>query len=206
MNGPLPTPDLAAILDMKVQEIFSLLNCHQLGTIEDFNAETQTATVSLSIKLNFGDTLKTYPVLKEVPVFVLGGGNRVITIPIIRGDTCLVLFNDRDIDIWTQTGAAALPSSDRQHDISDGLALVGFRSKANPVGTYSNNDVEIRNGQNKIAVGDKLLFKNSTTDLLTVLQLAATALTALDTRKIGSTAAPEITAFKTQLALLLKST
>lgn len=205
MNGPLPTPDLAAILDLKIHEAFSLLNCHQLGTIESFNPATQTATVSINLKLNFGDTPKPYPVLKEVPVFVLGGGTRVITVPIVKGDTCLVLFNDRDIDTWTQTGATASPASDRLHDISDGLAIVGFRSKANPVTSYSATDVEIRNGQNRIAVGDKLLFKNSTTDLLTVLQLAATAMATLDSVKMGGSASAAIINFQTKLTQLLKS-
>jgi hypothetical protein len=190
---------------MKVQEAFSLLNCHQLGTIEAFNPTTQTATVSLNIKLKFGDQLVTYPVLKEVPVFVLGGGQRVVTVPIIKGDTCLVLFNDRDIDTWTKTGATSTPASDRQHDIADGLALVGFRSKANPVTTYSATDVEIRNEQSKIAIGSKLLLKNSSTDLLTVLQAAATALTTLNSVKMGGTATADIANFQTKLAQLLKS-
>lgn len=205
MNSLPTTPDLAQILESKTLEIFSRLHCHHLGQIESFDAATQTATISLAEQLNFAGETKTFPLLEKVPVFVLGGGDRVITLPIKKGDTCLVLFNDRDIDVWTQTGATAAPSSDRQHDIADGLALVGFRSKANSVASYSTSDVEIRNGQAKISVGPKILIANPTTDMLTVLQLAVTALTKLNAVKSGGDATAEIVAFQTQLSSLLKS-
>lgn len=203
-QAPVVEPDLLTLMELKIQDTLRSLNCHQVGTIQSFNAAKQTATVSLNIKLTVAGSVKEYPLLVDVPVFVLGGGDRVVTIPIRKGDTCLILFNDRDMDNWFATGAPAIPSSGRLHDLSDGLALVGFRSAANPVANYSSQDAEVRNGQSKIAVGDLLLLKNSVTDLLTVMNAVVTALNALNA-KTGPDASAAITLAQTQIQSLLKS-
>jgi len=204
-QAPVTPPDLLTLMDLKIRDVLSSTNCHQLGTIQSFNSARQTATVSLNVKTKVAGDIRSYPLLVDVPVFVLGGGDRVFTFPIRSGDTCLVCFNDRDIDNWFATGGVTVPSSQRLHDLSDGLALVGFRSLANPVTNYSLIDVEVRNGQSKIAVGELLLLKNSVTDLLTVMQLGVTALNSLNGVKSGGDASAAITAFQTQLTLLLKS-
>ena len=43
------------------------------------------------------------------------------------GDACLVIFADRDIDAWFESGEAEVPPSGRMHNLSDGFAFVGFR-------------------------------------------------------------------------------
>ena len=204
-QAPVPVPDLPTLLDLKIRDILASTNCHQLGTIESFNPVTVTAKVSLNMKASVAGSVEEYPLLVDVPVFVLGGGDRVVTLPINPGDTCLVLFNDRDIDLWFSTGSAAVPNSPRIHDLSDGLALIGFRSSANPVSNYSSEDVEIRNAESKIAVGELLLLKNSVTDLLSVLQLGALAMASLNGVKVGGDASAQIATFNSELSVLLKS-
>ena len=204
-QATVPVPDLPTLLDLKIRDILASTNCHQLGTIEIFNPVTVTATVSLNMKASVAGSVEEYPLLVDVPVFVLGGGDRVVTLPINPGDTCLVLFNDRDIDLWFSTGSAAVPNSPRIHDLSDGLALIGFRSSANPVSNYSSEDVEIRNAESKIAVGELLLLKNSVTDLLSVLQLGALAMASLNGVKVGGDASAQIATFNSELSVLLKS-
>ena len=126
-------------------EIFAGFTCHQVGKIESINPAGPVATVSLLIQrvvfnleqgigagLQLTPTIVDYPVLVDVPVFVLSGGGAVITCPVESGDDCLVLFNDRDIDNWFATGAPAQPLTARMHHLSDGLALVGWRSEAQP--------------------------------------------------------------------------
>lgn len=202
---PIVTPDLAAFLDMRLKDALLNTNCHLLGTVESFDAATQTATVSINQKLSLAGQLKDFPVLVDVPVFILGGGDRVFTFPVRSGDTCLVLFNDRDIDNWFSTGNVTTPNSQRLHDLSDGLALVGFRSLANPVDNYSADDVEVRNGVSKIAVGELLLLANAATDLKAVLTSLTAAMTSLDSVKMGGTAAAAIALANAQIAALLKS-
>lgn len=205
-QAPVVTPDLAAYMDLKLRDMLQSLNCHQVGTIQSFNAAKQTATVSINLKLSLAGELKDFPLLVDVPVFVLGGGDRVFTFPVRKGDTCLVLFNDRDLDNWFATGASTTPNSQRLHDLSDGLALIGFRCLANPVSSYSTTDVEARNGESKISIGEKLLLKNAATDLLTAMNAVIAALNALNSVKTGGDASAAISLANTQLQSLLKST
>lgn len=198
-------PDLSTFVDMALRNTLLNLNCHLIGTIESFDASKQTASVSINLKLDFAGQLKEYPLLTDVPVFVLGGGNRAFTFPVRKGDTCLVLFHDRAIDNWFSTGNSTTPSSLRLHDLSDGFALVGFRSLANPVSEYDQTDVEVRNGLSKLGVGEKILVANATTDLLTVLNSLITALTTLNSVKSGGSAAAAIALAQLQVTSLLKA-
>jgi len=201
---PKLTPDLPTLLDMKLRDMLASLNCNKVGTIESFDTTKQTATVKINIKLQVGSTVKDFPLLADVPVFVLGGGDRVFTFPVRKGDTCLVLFSDRDIDNWFTTGGAELPSSPRLHDLSDGMALVGFRSLANPVDSYSSTDCQARNGQSVLSIGEKISLKNANTDLLSAMNAILTALTALD-GKSGPSAAGQIANAQTLIQQLLKT-
>lgn len=201
--GSVQNPDLASLLAAMQSNISYSLNCHQLGTVVSFNPEDQTAQVTLNVLRVVGDQTKAYPMLVDVPVFVPAGGSGCLTMPITPGDTCLVLFNDRDIDTWFTTGAVTAPNTSRSHSLADGLALVGFRSRRNPIADYSDEDVELRNGEGAIGVGDKISVRNDVTNLLAVLNLVVTALTALDA-KTGPSAAVQIAAANTAINALLK--
>ena len=189
-------PDLRATLNAFRTELFYNLNCHQLGEIVSFDAATQTATIQLMVDIQTNDAVYRYPLLTNCPVFVLSGANGCITMPVAVGDSCLVLFNDRDIDNWYESGTEAVPNSTRTHDLSDGLALVGFRNQANKIFGYDPTEVQIRNGTGKIAITadtGKVKVSNDLGSLLNAMNKIILALTALNTVKSGGTAAAQIT-------------
>ncbi len=222
MSNPLSQltdPNLRSLLNAFRDELFYSLNCHQVGKIVSFDAATQSARVQIQIRrLVFnrdqpGQTLQLepvivdYPVLLDVPVFVPSGGGGVLTFPVAAGDTCLVCFNDRDVDNWFSTGTASTPNSPRAHSLSDGFALVGFRSKLNPVAPYSTTDAELKYLGGRIQVADKIGINNAATSLLTALDSLITALTSwVDTG--GQTPNPatlaNLTAAKALVDSLLK--
>jgi hypothetical protein len=210
--GSITEPNLAALLQAWRDEVFATLNCHQLGTIVSFNAETQSAQVTLNVLRVFGNQTRSYPMLVDVPVFVPAGGTAALTLPVTTGDTCLVLFNDRDMDNWFDSGATAAPNSPRCHSLADGLAIVGFRSKRNPIADYDPDNVVLRNGAGKVIVRDqestldldeKIGLSNADGSLLATLNLVVTALTALNA-KTGPSAAVQITAAQVAITALLK--
>lgn len=164
-NGPIENPDLRALLNAHRDEVFASFNCHQIGTVESFDADKQTASVKINARRVVYDKPQTengvlqqqprildYPLLTDVPVFVASGGRARLTLPIAAGDTCLVLFNDRDLDAWWSSGVVAAPNSSRMHSLSDGLALVGFRSLANKFEDYSATDAELRFGDAVVSI------------------------------------------------------
>ena len=131
------TPDLSALIDLRIKRGMSNLNCTLIGTIQEFDAATQTATISVNYKRKVGKLFVEYPLLLDCPIVILSGGGSYLTFPIATGDTCIVLFCDRDIDAWFDSGQILAPNSDRIHDLSDGIALVGIRSKLNLLETYN---------------------------------------------------------------------
>ena len=105
---------------------------HQIGIIQSFDPTTCTAVVKIAMTKVVGLSVITYPLLATVPVIFPRGGTGFITFPIATGDEALVLFNDRDIDAWWESGQdTANPNSPRQHDLSDALCFVGPVSKPN---------------------------------------------------------------------------
>jgi len=136
-------------------------------------------------------------------VFILSGGTGHLTFPIASGDPCLVLFNDRDLDLWWSTGNTAIPNSDRAHDLSDGLILVGFRNQTNPISPFNTTDAELAYKGGKLKVNDKLAMIGASSDLKTVMDKLYTALTVLN-GKTGPSAFTQIVAFQIEYNNLLQ--
>lgn len=220
-------PTLKDLLDIMKKDIFLSLNCHHIGQIQEFDNEKQTARVTVSYKKTFFEknakgqyapVLKDYPILLDCPVVVLSGGDFSIKIPIKKGDDCLVLFNDRDIDNWFRSGQVAALASPRLHSISDGIALVGINSLKSSLAGYDEDRMIIeKEGKGSIAIGDKLRLENDARNLNTVLQSILTELQTLTTNLAlltvsgvtpgaGTSAVPvnaaAITASGTQLGVL----
>lgn len=197
-------PDMRLVLDTWMNNSALKLNCHRIGTIVDFDTTKQTASVQIAALAVFGDKTVPYPVLTQCPVFVPSGGGGCLTMPVSPGDSCLVLFNDRDIDNWYESGAVTAPNTARTHDLSDGLVIVGFRHQANPIPAYS-EEVQLRHGTTIIGLEyDGLVrFQNSFTSLKLTLEAIITALTALNA-KTGPSAATPIAAANTLISQLLK--
>ncbi|MFW8450019.1 Gp138 family membrane-puncturing spike protein, partial [Klebsiella pneumoniae] len=59
------------------------------------------------------------PLLVDVPVVFPRGGGCTLTFPVKPGDECLVIFADRCIDFWWQSGGIQEPVDERMHDLSD---------------------------------------------------------------------------------------
>ena len=101
-------PDLEDIINGAISDYSYLINCHRVGTIEGFNPQEQTADIQLVDKGVFstdqGDIVVDFPLLVNCPVVIPKGINGGLTIPINIGDTCLVCFNDRDLDNWLIDG------------------------------------------------------------------------------------------------------
>ena len=128
-------PNLKTILDEVKAEIFSTLNCVQVGRIEKITPGEQTVEVSIQIKrLARNGSSTFYPVLVDVPYFILQGGGAYLDMPITPGDYCIVLFNDRNLDAWWSTANVADPPTARKHSMSDGIAIVGLNPASAPLG------------------------------------------------------------------------
>ena len=138
------------------KEILSSLHCALPGTVESFDAETQTAVIrpapflpcrpgdasSMSSRSGEASSMSFRPGEASSMSFrpERSGAEESLAIPLLRdvpvfmpvpfdvhpGDACLVIFADRDIDQWLCEGTG----SGRMHSLSDGFAFVGFKRTA----------------------------------------------------------------------------
>lgn len=151
------TTDLLYLLDLIKNEVKTEINCHAVGTLVNFDPVTITCQVTLNYQKilrkrnatsaapnTYTDIVIPYPTLIRIPAIVLGGSNGQITCPLIPGDPCLVLFNDRDMDLWLEnTTLNSPPNSGRLHDLSDGIALFGVNPVQNGI-TYYTDGIYLR--------------------------------------------------------------
>lgn len=82
--------------------------------------------------------------IPDVPVVVLGGGGFVATFPIQAGDEALVIFADRCIDAWWQSGKVSPQAELRMHSLSDGFAIIGPRSLPKAIPNASPSSAQLR--------------------------------------------------------------
>lgn len=119
------------------------------GIIQSVDYGRQTCAVQLAIRerLNHEGDLEwvDIPTLPDVPFFVYSGGGYCLTLPVAPGDECLVVFGDSCMDAWWQNGGVQNQADHRRHDLSDGFAIVGFRSQPNIVRGFSSGSAMLRN-------------------------------------------------------------
>ncbi len=129
-----PNVSLVDVLRKTKAAVKKEINCIKVGKINSFDADKQQAEVEIIISkiLNIDSegvkTIRKYPLLVEVPSVVIGGGESYLQMPINKGDTCLVLFNDDDIDGWV-TNNETTPYTNRKHDLTDAFCLVGVNNE-----------------------------------------------------------------------------
>lgn len=133
------------------------------GHFLSFDPETQLAQVQIGIVRidSNGSTFEPSPLI-ECPVAFLGGSEFFIEHQIDPGDECLVIFSQRCIDGWVNTGGVANNPIMRFHDFSDAAILPGLRSQPNKITNFNNDGVRLRN-----KAGDKYIWlkKDGTADI-----------------------------------------
>ncbi len=119
------------------------------GIVQSFDPQTMTCEVQPAIqgKVQNEDgtvSVVNLPLLLDCPVVFPRGGGCSLTFPIKAGDECLVVFADRAIDFWWQSGGVQPPAETRMHDLSDGFVLVGPYSQPQVLSGVSTSAVQLR--------------------------------------------------------------
>ena len=110
----------------------------------------QTANVQPSVKAkvlgqdgNWSDM--TLPMCINCPVVYPGGGGFQMTFPLASGDEGLIVFAQRCIDSWWQSGGVQSQAEMRMHDISDGFFIPAMLSQSKaPATAASTSTVQLR--------------------------------------------------------------
>jgi phage baseplate assembly protein V len=121
------------------------------GIIQSFDEDAVTCVVSLSLKANYSGrgnaknkVAPELPLLVDVPVIFPRGGGVTLTFPIKAGDECLVVFADRCIDFWWQSGGSQERVDNRKQDLSDAFVIPGPQSQAQKISGISTSAAQLR--------------------------------------------------------------
>lgn len=145
--------DLINLLKSVINKVGLELNCVRVGIIQSFNDEDLTAEVLIANKKTIGinkdGTQKTrdYALVTAKICYCCP----FITYPLVKGDECILLFNDRELESWFITGEVQPEGYQRMHDLTDCIAIVGLRSLAKMIQIvadtlhifYGNSDIQI---------------------------------------------------------------
>ena len=204
-------PGLGSVVRGLKSDIFKSLNCVKIGEIVSFDVSKKTATIQILFKRVLPDnSIQSHPLLVDCPVVTIQGGGGAIEFPITAGDQCLVFFADRNIDAWFKAGGEAAPFDGRAHDLSDGIALVGVNALNGTLSDYVASAARFFFDGAEIQLkGGKVVVKNGTTDLYTLINSFFTQLEAIQVNlTTGLLQASSITALetvKTQILALVSA-
>lgn len=212
MERQIESPDIKAVLDDLKNSIFAELNCISIGRIDSFDTTIQTATIKIAYKKVINNEIYNYPLLVDCPVFVMSGSTANIQMPIKQGDYCIVLFCDRDIDNFYKGNVDTTLNSERMHNLSDGIALVGITNLLNSFTYIDADSLSLVNDTTFISLKEKIKIENSTANLKSLIdslidELSGTTITipygsSAGTFPIDNAAA--IIALKSEFAKLLE--
>ncbi|HDK6941897.1 MAG: Gp138 family membrane-puncturing spike protein [Klebsiella pneumoniae] len=152
------------------QAIMSAMRVSMPGIIQSFDPDAVTAVVQPAIKgleqeESGAEVSVNLPLLVDVPVIFPRGGGCTLTFPVKAGDECLVIFADRCIDFWWQSGGIQEPVDERMHDLSDAFCIVGPQSQAKKIGGISTTAAQLRTDDGsafiEVAAGHDVTVKTS---------------------------------------------
>lgn len=105
------------------------------GRVESYDAAAQTADVRPMVRralpnVEGGTTPREMPVLRSVPVVWPRTGSWFLHMPIVAGDSVLLVVLERDLARWRQTGAVSDPIDHRHHHLAHAVAVPGLFPRA----------------------------------------------------------------------------
>lgn len=222
------------VMAIAQEAIMSRLNCHNIGRIIEFDSTTQTCTVELMQIKQFNDQAFIPAPITQVPLIIYGSDNSYITLPNPVGSVCLLLFLDRNIDNFLETGEQYMPETSRMHDFTDAVALTTFKTLANPIENYDGNaitmyyktiinevlyeaviknagnaiNLKMINGDNysQINIASKIKIENNSQNLNTLIGNLITAISniTISNNAVSSASKTALNNVKTQFGELLE--
>ncbi len=130
--------------------LWTALPCFVVSVADDGqHAHMQPAIKSVILAPDGTTKAVDLPVLPNVPLHFPRGGGVSMTFPVAAGDEGLVIFSSRPTDSWRQSGDVQGQIDARMHDLSDGFALIGFRSAPSALSNVSTGSTQIRSDDGK---------------------------------------------------------
>ena len=147
---------LNAAIDSK---LFDLHTCLP-GIVESYDPSKNTVSVVPAIKRKYeSGEIVTLPIINNVPVAFPRGSNFSMTFPIKKGDSVILVFSERSLDIWKKNGGLVDPKDPRRFNLTDAYAIPGGYPEKSPVPGASATKLRIKNNDSLIEMQEGAKFK-----------------------------------------------
>lgn len=155
------TPDLYAVMKRAIEHSIADLHVSLPASVESYDSINQKASVHPLLKKEYADgEIASMPVIVNVPVMFPSSNNAILSMPISKGDTGLIIFSERSLDTWLSIGGEVEPKDPRTHDLSDAIFIPGLypfdnNRLADPDSVVLlHNDILLKlQNDNKVAMG-----------------------------------------------------
>lgn len=203
-------PTLTEVLSDSIRYFLNDFSVCLPGRIEKYDAVTQKADVKPLIQKQYVDgETQPLPIVVGVPVVFPGAGNRArLNMSVLEpGDFVLMLFCDRAIDKWVQSGRDLPPPDRRQHDLTDAIAIAGL----NPFTGFDNPEPDVvgisyKDAKFRLQPDGRITIGNAATELLDILDRTLTEISAITVTVSGVPTPinniPNFVALRAELSLL----
>ena len=130
-----PMADLGQTIKNYNLSAMSNLNCMRIAVVEEFYPEDLTVQVRIVNKRTIGTNQDGSPRVRDfAPIYAkVCYCSPFATWEIKKGDECVLLFADREIESWFINGDVNPEGYTRMHDLTDAVALFGVRSIPNMI-------------------------------------------------------------------------
>lgn len=135
----MPEPSLSEVIRDALDARLVDVHTATIGQIVTYDPITQTANVRLVTKRALAREdgeieHEEPPVLPSVPVSWPRAGGFFLHMPVLPGDSCLLVFCEDSNAMWRETGAAGMvPGDVRRHSYSSAVAIMGVAPSLSPL-------------------------------------------------------------------------
>jgi hypothetical protein len=123
-------PSLAAVIRVGIDRRLADIRTAVVGVVESYAEGKADVQILRPDPVENQDGTLSYlrgPVVRNVPIAMPGVSTKRmrITLPVSAGDFVTLVFSDRELSQWLQTGREVEPESPRTFDVSDAIAFLG---------------------------------------------------------------------------------
>lgn len=119
-------PSLMKILDMKQFETMAKINCMRIGIIQSVNGLEAECLITnkktIGINANGVSEVVEYPPI-TARIYYMGNSENNINYPLLQGQPCLLLFNDREFTSYFETGEVSTCATDELHTLNYAICI-----------------------------------------------------------------------------------
>lgn len=128
------------IIDKQLSDIHTCLPAQ----VEKYDYSTHMADVKPLLKKTFKDgEILSMPVIPNVPVQYPRTPEAILHLPLNKGDTGIVLFSERSLDVWLSKGGDVETGDPRKFDLTDAIFIPGIYPFSENSIIDNNDDVQL---------------------------------------------------------------